>query len=171
MILGLEKKEGNADSVGKIKEFRDKVESELSYICHDLINVVEKNLLPLTSDNEIKVFYLKMVGDYWRYLAEFAAGDAKAAAKTSCETAYTKAKDLAKAMAPTNPLRLGIALNLSVFYFEVVEDPDKACDTAQVAFDEGSDALASLDEASRRESSKIIALLRDNLMRWADAGL
>ena len=71
----------------------------------------------------------------------------------------------------THALRLGLALNLSVFYFEVVGDPDKACDVAQQAFDEGSDGLAALDEASRRESSKIIAVLRDNLMRWADAGL
>jgi 14-3-3 protein epsilon len=171
MILALEKKDGNADSVGKIKEFRDKVESELAFICHDLINVVEKNLLPITSANDAKVFYLKMVGDYWRYLAEFASDDAKKTATTSCEAAYQKAQDLAKQMPATNSLRLGIALNLSVFYFELLGDPDKACDTAQQAFDEGSDALATLDEASRRESSKIIALLRDNLMRWADAGL
>ena len=66
MILDLEKKSANADSASKIKEFRDKVESELSFICHDLINVVEKNLLPITTANEAKVFYLKLVGDYWR---------------------------------------------------------------------------------------------------------
>ena len=171
MILDLEKKSANADSASKIKEFRDKVESELSFICHDLINVVEKNLLPITTANEAKVFYLKLVGDYWRYLAEFASGDAKKTATTSCEATYLKAQELAKQLPVTHALRLGLALNLSVFYFEVVGDPDKACDVAQQAFDEGSDGLAALDEASRRESSKIIAVLRDNLMRWADAGL
>mmetsp|Transcript_55846 Transcript_55846/g.147637 ORF Transcript_55846/g.147637 Transcript_55846/m.147637 type:complete len:171 (+) Transcript_55846:250-762(+) len=170
MILNLEKK-GNADSASKIKEFRDKVESELSFICHDLINVVEKYLLPATTANDVKVFYYKMLGDYWRYLAEFTSGDQKATATKGCEEAYKKGQELAKTMPPTCPVRLGLALNLSVFYFEVVGDPDKACDTAQEAFDEGSDALAALEVNARRESSKIIALLRDNLMRWADAGL
>ena len=171
MILGLEKKEGNAESVGKIKEFRDKVESELAFICHDLITVVEKNLLPSASANESKVFYNKLVGDYWRYLAEFATGDSKQKANTSCETAYKKTQELAQSLSATHPLRLGLALNFSVFYFEVIGDPDKACDVAQQAFDAGSDGLATLDDAHRKESAKIIALLRDNLMRWASAGL
>lgn len=40
-------------------------------------SLLEKFLIPNASQAESKVFYLKMKGDYYRYLAEVAAGDDK----------------------------------------------------------------------------------------------
>ena len=45
-------------------------------------------------------------------------------------------------MKPTHPIRLGLALNFSVFYYEILNSPDKACQLAKQAFD---DAIAELD--------------------------
>ena len=42
-----------------------------------LKSLLEKFLIPNASQAESKVFYLKMKGDYYRYLAEVAAGDDK----------------------------------------------------------------------------------------------
>lgn len=45
-------------------------------------------------------------------------------------------------MQPTHPIRLGLALNFSVFYYEILNAPDRACHLAKQAFD---DAIAELD--------------------------
>ena len=52
------------------------------------------------------MFYLKMKGDYYRYLAEVAIGDAKAAVVDDSQKAYQDAFDISKsAMQPTHPIR------------------------------------------------------------------
>ena len=84
------------------------------------------------SNAESKVFYLKMKGDYHRYLAEVAIGDAKTAVVDDSQKAYQDAFDISKsAMQPTHPIRLGLALNFSVFYYEIMNSPDKACQLAK----------------------------------------
>lgn len=50
----------------------------------------------------------------------------------SSEAAYKKANDEAiENMAPTHPIRLGLALNFSVFYYEIMNDCSKACELAK----------------------------------------
>ena len=84
------------------------------------------------SNAESKVFYLKMKGDYYRYLAEVAIADAKTAVVEDSQKAYQDAFDISKsAMQPTHPIRLGLALNFSVFYYEIMNSPDKACQLAK----------------------------------------
>ena len=78
------------------------------------------------------MFYLKMKGDYYRYLAEVAIGDARKAVVDDSQKAYQDAFDIAKSsMQPTHPIRLGLALNFSVFYYEIMSSPDKACQLAK----------------------------------------
>lgn len=107
-----------------IKNYRGQVEKELRDICSDILNVLEKHLIPCASTGESRVFYFKMKGDYHRYLAEFATGtDRKEAAENSL-VAYKAASDIAMTdLPPTHPIRLGLALNFSVsvffFFFNV----------------------------------------------------
>ena len=83
------------------------------------------------NDNESRVFYLKMKGDYYRYLAEVKTGEEKQEVVKKSEEAYKTATDAAKEMAKTHPIRLGLALNFSVFYYEIMNKPDKACELAK----------------------------------------
>ncbi|KAL6755413.1 tyrosine 3-monooxygenase [Haematococcus lacustris] len=66
----------------------------------------------------------------------------------------------------TNPIRLGLALNFSVFYYEVLNQPDQACSLAKQAFDEAISDLDTLGEDSYKDSALIMQLLRDNLTLW-----
>ncbi|KAG6775976.1 hypothetical protein POTOM_019478 [Populus tomentosa] len=78
------------------------------------------------------VFYLKMKGDYHRYMAEFKVGDERKAAAEDTMLSYKAAQDIAAAdLAPTHPIRLGLALNFSVFYYEILNQSDKACSMAK----------------------------------------
>ncbi|CAG7891435.1 unnamed protein product [Brassica rapa] len=108
-----------------------------------------------------------MKGDYHRYMAEFKAGEERKAAAEDTMVAYKAAQDIAAAdMAPTHPIRLGLALNFSVFYYEILNSSDKACDMAKQAFEEAIAELDTLGEESYKDSTLIMQLLRDNLTLW-----
>jgi len=71
-----------------------------------------------------------------------------------------------KHLASTNPIRLGLALNFSVFYYEILNEQSKACELAKKAFDEALGKLDDLSEDSYKDSTVIMQLLRDNLTLW-----
>ncbi|KAF8407842.1 hypothetical protein HHK36_006979 [Tetracentron sinense] len=135
IISSIEQKEesrGNEDHVVAIKEYRAKIEAELSKICDGILRLLESHLIPSSSAAESKVFYLKMKGDYYRYLAEFKTGAERKEAAESTLLAYKSAQDIALAdLTPTHPIRLGLALNFSVFYYEILNSPDRACNLAK----------------------------------------
>merc|ERR1711917_168527 len=109
-------------------EYRNKVEKELQEICNVVLGLLDKHLIPKSTSGESKVFYLKMKGDYYRYLAEVATGNERKDIMNQSQEAYKGAFDVAqKEMPPTHPIRLGLALNYSVFYYEILNDPEQAC--------------------------------------------
>jgi 14-3-3 protein beta/theta/zeta len=180
VISSIEQKtEGSEKKQAMAKEYREKIEKELNDICGDVLNLLDKHLIAKASNPESKVFYLKMKGDYFRYLAEVAVGDTRATVLEDSQKAYQEAFEIAKSkMQPTHPIRLGLALNFSVFYYEILNSPEKACQLAKTAFDEAIAELDTLNEDSYKDSTLIMQLLRDNLTLWtsdaatddADAG-
>ncbi|QIW99940.1 hypothetical protein AMS68_005458 [Peltaster fructicola] len=173
IISSIEQKE-EAKGVDKhvtiIREYRQKIELELEKVCQDVLDVLDNSLIPKAETGESKVFYHKMKGDYHRYLAEFASGDKRKGAATAAHDAYKNATDVAQTeLTPTHPIRLGLALNFSVFYYEILNSPDRACHLAKQAFDDAIAELDSLSEDSYRDSTLIMQLLRDNLTLWTSS--
>ncbi|GFS81178.1 14-3-3 protein zeta [Trichonephila clavipes] len=186
VISSIEQKtEGSEKKQQMAKEYREKVETELREICYDVLGLLDNFLIPKASNAESKVFYLKMKGDYYRYLAEVATGDQKNSVVEESQKAYQEAFDISKSvvdesqksyqeafdisknkMQPTHPIRLGLALNFSVFYFEILNAPDRACHLAKQAFDDAIAELDTLNEDSYKDSTLIMQLLRDNLTLW-----
>lgn len=170
IISSIEQKEeskGGGSKVEHIVEYRKTVEKELRNICNDMLEVLEKHLIPSASTGESKVFYYKMKGDYHRYLAEFATGNDRKEAAENSLVAYKTASDIATTeLPPTHPIRLGLALNFSVFYYEILNSPDRACRLAKTAFDDAIAELDTLSEESYKDSTLIMQLLRDNLTLW-----
>jgi 14-3-3 protein beta/theta/zeta len=168
VISSIEQKtEGNERKRAMAAEYRQKVEKELHEISNDVLGLLEKFLVPKASSAESKVFYLKMQGDYYRYLAEVAVGTDKTAVVGESQKSYQAALDIAKEqMQPTHPIRLGLALNYSVFFYEILNAPDRACHLAKQAFDDAIAELDTLNEDSYKDSTLIMQLLRDNLTLW-----
>jgi len=170
IISSIEQKEehkGSEDKLGMIRSYRDQVEKELREICQDILDVLDKHLIPSSTTGESKVFYYKMKGDYHRYLAEFATGNDRKEAAENSLVAYKAASDIAMTeLPPTHPIRLGLALNFSVFYYEILNSPDRACRLAKAAFDDAIAELDTLSEESYKDSTLIMQLLRDNLTLW-----
>jgi len=175
IISSIEQKEESkdkADHVKLIKEYRAKIEKELDDTCADILSVLDKALLPSADSAESRVFYNKMKGDYHRYLAEFKTGDARDKVAQHALEAYEKALTEAQAHLPsTHPIRLGLALNFSVFQYEIMNAPEKACNLAKQAFDDAISQLDTLTEDAYKDSTLIMQLLRDNLTLWtSDSG-
>jgi len=168
VISSIEQKTEGAERKQQMaKEYREKVEKELREICNDVLALLDQFLIAKASNAESKVFYLKMKGDYFRYLSEVALGDAKTAVVEDSQKAYQDAFEISKSkMQPTHPIRLGLALNFSVFYYEILNSPDKACQLAKQAFDDAIAELDTLNEDSYKDSTLIMQLLRDNLTLW-----
>uniref|UniRef100_A0A668VQX0 14-3-3 domain-containing protein n=1 Tax=Oreochromis aureus TaxID=47969 RepID=A0A668VQX0_OREAU len=139
-------------------------ERNLLSVAYKNVSLLDKFLIPNASQAESKVFYLKMKGDYFRYLSEVASGDSKKNTVENSQMAYQDAFDISKKeMQPTHPIRLGLALNFSVFYYEILNSPEQACSLAKQAFDEAIAELDTLNEDSYKDSTLIMQLLRDNL--------
>ena len=107
-----------------------------------------------------------MKGDYYRYLVEVTTGDARKDLAKKSQEAYETATETATSLATTHPIKLGLALNFSVFHYEIMNDGKKACELAKKAFDDAIAELDSLKEDSYKDSTLIMQLLRDNLTLW-----
>ena len=111
IISSIEQKEeskGSDKHVGTIRDYRQKIETELERVCQDVLDVLDESLIPKAESGESKVFYHKMYvepaefslrphyslvsyyrkGDYHRYLAEFASGEKRKVAATAAHEAY-----------------------------------------------------------------------------------
>mmetsp|Transcript_19545 Transcript_19545/g.27426 ORF Transcript_19545/g.27426 Transcript_19545/m.27426 type:complete len:262 (-) Transcript_19545:62-847(-) len=156
--------------------YKEQVVNELKELCDDILGLL-KQIISTENENNIEalVFYYKMTGDYHRYLAETdeeaagKAGDAYKEAMCIAETGINgEGKELGKPLPTTHPIRLGLALNYSVCFYEILKEESAACDLAKRAFDDAIAHLDKLEEADYKDSTLIMQLLRDNLTLWTN---
>lgn len=145
-LSSIEKKEEQKGSknLGLLKGYKSKIEGELNKYCHEILALIDNQLIAKATNSEAKVFYHKMKGDYYRYISEYTSGPAHDQAGKDAHEAYKAATTVAETdLKTTHPIRLGLALNYSVFFYEVKNDPGVACQLAKKAFD---DAIADIDQ-------------------------
>lgn len=168
-ISSLEQKEdvkrGASQQLPLIRAYKKQIEAELGDICHDILELLDKYLIPAAPTDDSKVYFYKMKGDYHRYYAEIDNGEDQ---RDKALEAYSRATEFAVSLKATSPIRLGLALNFSVFYYEILKSPDKGCQLARQAFDEALNDPEVLDEEQHKEAALIMQLLRDNLALWTE---
>jgi len=166
--------QSDAEVVAKkplVLEYRTEIENELEEICTDILELLDKTLLVADEiSDEAQVFYYKMKGDYLRYLAEVQTASAGGDAAPKAKKAYEQAWAAAKPLKATNPIKLGLALNFSVFHYEILSRQDSACQLAKEAFDTAVTELDSLGGSEYKDATLIMQLLRDNLTLWQAEG-
>jgi 14-3-3 protein epsilon len=169
-ISAIEQKKDNRRSekqMSQIRQYRSLIEAELTKICNEMLSILDQSLIPTAQGIESRVFYYKMKGDYGRYMAEYLVGDLRDKVSQSVQEAYQQAIELASTqLVPTHPIRLGLALNYSVFCYEIQGAYRIACELAQKAFDEAITELDQVSEDGYKDSALIMQLLRDNITLW-----
>ncbi|KAA0161345.1 hypothetical protein FNF28_05093 [Cafeteria roenbergensis] len=173
ILSGIEAKEretGDPARADRVGGLRGVVEEELAGVCTALLDLIDGTLLPKDATPEGIAFYNKMAGDYNRYMAEFATGPQRESAAGSAAARYDAARRAAEGLPATDPIRLGLALNHSVFLLEIMGRHTEACEVAKAAFDAGVTHVSSLSGADYRDATLILQLMRDNLALWTEEG-
>lgn len=164
------------------KTYQELIKNEVLAKCNEVVSLLTPGedkgaciKIPNVSDNlenedrEQAVFYLKMKGDYYRYMAEVEPNEKKDGVNTYGDLAiasYNEANDVAEGLKETHPTRLGLALNRSVCYYEIQKESQTACNVAKKAFDDAIQKLDTLNDETYKDSTLIMQLLRDNLTLW-----
>jgi len=162
------------------KTYQELIKNEVLAKCNEVVSLLTPGedkgaciKIPKVSDNnedrEQAVFYLKMKGDYYRYMAEVEPNEKKDGVNTYGDLAiasYNEANDVAEGLKETHPTRLGLALNRSVCYYEIQKESQTACNVAKKAFDDAIQKLDTLNDETYKDSTLIMQLLRDNLTLW-----
>ena len=149
--------------------YKKKIEAELFKQCLDIVAIVKDQCMANAKDSESKAFFLKMVGDYYRYVAESADKDRIEEVKNGALDNYNQAKTICEQdLGACNPIRLGLALNFSVFYFEVMNNHKEACTLGEKALTEALEKIDDCDEETFRDAKSIIELLKENLSLWKE---
>ena len=111
---------------GSLSAYKLKIETSLYKDCEHIIDIVRTKVLSKAGgEEEPRAFFVKMIGDYYRYIAETATGDKLEQVKNEALKAYNEALQIP--LPPCHSIKLGLALNFSVFHYEVMKDQKKAC--------------------------------------------
>ena len=146
--------------------YKTKIETQLMADCQKVIDMINSRVLSGECSDEAKAFFVKMVGDYYRYIAENAKDATLEDVKQKAKVAYEQANAID--LPACNPIKLGLALNFSVFNYEVLKDHAKACELADSALQQALDKIDELEEDDFRDAKSIIELLKENLTLWKE---
>jgi len=166
-ICAKEKAAGNEHHVSLILKMEQKITAELFQICEEILQLLRNHMIPSAKTDESLGFYYKLVGDYHRYMWEASTGELRKYHQQQLDEAYsTWYKFCTEKFPITDPILLGLALSHATFYYEILNEPEKACELAKKTFD---DAISQFDKLSDKEIQEIVPqlqLLRDNLTLW-----
>lgn len=163
LISGYEaKQKARGADLEVVHEYKARVLKELYHYCNEVISLIDQKLLKDDDETEVKIFYIKMKGDYYRYMSE----TGESSVIELANEAYNQAFQLASFLPAIHTTVIGLALNYSVFKYEVLKDPKAAIELAQSALDSALGILESSEPGSHKESKPILELLKENLTLW-----
>ncbi|KAL9312124.1 putative 14-3-3 protein [Arabidopsis thaliana] len=166
-IEKMEDSKGNDQNVKLIKGQQEMVKYEFFNVCNDILSLlilISYHQLLLMSN---QLSFLTEKGDYFRYMAEFGSDAERKENADNSLDAYKVAMEMAEnSLAPTNMVRLGLALNFSIFNYEIHKSIESACKLVKKAYDEAITELDGLDKNICEESMYIIEMLKYNLSTW-----
>lgn len=167
-IEAIERSDKYTQFANECAKYKMRVLRELVLKCKKVISIIQYKILPKSNEIEARAFYLKMIGDYYRYIAENARGDTLIEASDKAIEFYLQAEIVARDMKPYHVTRLSLVLNLSVFYYEVKDDINKACTLAKDALHNAKVQIDSMNNEDAKDALSIVALLKENLSLWKE---
>jgi hypothetical protein len=151
-----------------LSTYKKKIEQELYNQCISIVDIVKGSCMGVAATDETKAFFYKMIGDYYRYVAECAQGDQLDTVKSGALENYKLAQSSSESLNACNPIRLGLALNFSVFHYEVMNQHKQACELGEAALSDALEKIDDVDEETFRDAKSIIELLKENLSLWKE---
>jgi 14-3-3 protein epsilon len=152
------------DRVTHIRQFKTKLVDELDSYCTELIDLTDSKLLPAATSPATKVFFEKLKADYYRYSVEFKGDADRRGGSDRARASYDSAWAIATSqLGKADPAFLGLALNYSVFLYEIIGKKQEAIELADRVL---AEAVGALDDAEDSEAILVLQLLKDNVALW-----
>lgn len=152
---------------------RDQLTAQIISRTSIALELITKYILPVSSSPDQRVYFTMLKADMERYNAEVSTGKDRERWVSISHSSYKDAGDIAVSrLKPTNPIRLSLMLNLSVFYYEIYNSAERACIVAKASCDDAvetglfSKRRKNEDEDSQREAIEVYENIRSNLKRW-----
>ena len=164
----LEEKEKNDERMEIIKNYKNILEKDISDICKNVITLINNFLISKTVLDESKMFFLKMKGDYYRYLCEFKTLNENKNYLDESEKNYKNAIELSQNISWVSGIKLGLYLNYSVFFYEVKKDAKKAIQIAKEAIKSAKKYSDKLKEEEDKDAEMSIQTLKENINYWEE---
>ena len=166
-LTSMERKESKKKSkqVIYIQEIKSHIEKEIKAIVGNVHNLIDNSLIKNCEDKESKVFYMRLKADHYRYLCEISK---EKDIMEKAEQIYKEAYNIAiKDLPPINNERIGICLNLALFYYEIKGDKKEGYKIAKNCFEESMKYFDETDKFKSKEALMLIQLLKENLIFWS----
>ena len=146
---------------------RDIIQRDINDICNKMINLCDNYLLNKTEKNETKILYLKLRGQYYRYLSDVLENEQQKDANKNAINSFNEAFELIDNLSVTNPIRLGFILNYAIFQYEFLNDIDTAIKITKENFEIGINQLEKVNDNNEyQNASSIFMLLKQNIDMW-----
>lgn len=139
--------------------------------CDKFIKMINENILTTKLDDEETALFLKVKADHYRYLAEITQGHQLYINKQNAFHFYKEAYLKAENFDDLNSTKLNIALNYSVFLYEILNKRINSFFYAKEALYKALRALKNCDEEEltneeMRDTLMIIEVLNRNVEDW-----
>lgn len=165
-ILEEKEKKHSTQYIPIVTNYKNILESEINDISKNIINIINNYLLKKTLSDESKVFYLKMKADYCRYICEIININENQIYVEESEKCYKEANDLVQNFPWTNPIRLGLSLNYSVFYYEIKKNVNQAIKIAKEAIKGAKKQFDKIKEEEDKDGGVTLQTLKENVLIW-----
>ncbi len=151
-----------------LTEHRQKLLSELSTTCSDVISLTERRLFPSAQTIDDKIFYLSLQGDFYRYLCEFVDESVRWEPANSANECYEKALGLARDhLLPMNPILLNLTMNYAVFIDDILDRRVDAIEESKSALKQIRSAAKSNKNATvSPQAQSAIRRIKSNIDIW-----
>ena len=125
-------------------------------------------MITRTNDTAMRGLLFKMTGDYWRYLAEVQRGYDRRESANKALSAYQEAEDLIVACTGAAAAsRLSLMLNMAMFKFEILSEPDEALEMLKKAYEEGIACVDALHEEAYSDSILMLQIIHRTIFAWS----
>ena len=154
----------NSDYTEVVTGFKNQMRKEITDECLEIIRVLNKCIDSKQSIPTTLPLLWKLRGDLYRYMYEVEDHEMSKEPKKYAEEAlksYIEAVNASKDPKDMYSIWLGLILNFSVFYYEILHCPEKACELAKKALSD------TADYPRTKEITTIIQLLRDHMSIWS----
>ena len=146
---------------------RDIIQRDVNEICNKMINLCDNYLLNKSEKDETKILYLKLRGEYYKYLSDILENEQQKDANKNAINSYNEAYELSDNLSVTNPIKLGFILNYAIFQYEFLDDIDTALKIAKENFEIGINQLEKVNDNNEyKNASSILMLLKQNIDMW-----